>query len=200
AGSADSNPTALTMSGGHLFFTADDGVHGTELWDPPVEAAIASTTAGDAELQRELAAARQATAKYHNLDAARADGFVNTGLPCIEGQGLHYINPSWIGTLDVEKPQILVYAPGDHLVALEWFVPASLAGDVPPTLFGQTFHGSSADGFYFLHVWAWEANPNGMFADTHPRIHCDAAAHDASLADGTDAVDWSAIVDAVVSE
>jgi len=36
-GSAASNPALLTLAAGHLFFTADDGVHGTELWDPPVE-------------------------------------------------------------------------------------------------------------------------------------------------------------------
>src|SRR5262249_39719521 len=35
-GSGSSNPEGLTLSGGHLFFTADDGVHGVELWDPPV--------------------------------------------------------------------------------------------------------------------------------------------------------------------
>src|SRR5262245_14751486 len=72
--------------------------------------------ADSAEVQRDLARVRRATARYHDLDAALADGFVNTGLPFIEGQGFHYINPGWIGTLDVEKPQLLVYAPGNRLV------------------------------------------------------------------------------------
>ena len=35
-GAAGSNPAALTVAGGHLFFSADDGAHGVELWDPPV--------------------------------------------------------------------------------------------------------------------------------------------------------------------
>jgi hypothetical protein len=35
-GTAASIPASLTVSGGHLFFSADDGVHGTELWDPPI--------------------------------------------------------------------------------------------------------------------------------------------------------------------
>lgn len=128
--------------------------------------------AGSSDLQRDLARARRATAKYHDLNAALADGFVDTGLPCIEGQGYHYINFSRIGTLDVEKPQLLVYAPGNHLVAVEWIIPASLVGDVPPTLFGQTFHGPTG-GLFLLHAWVWRANPDGMFADTHPGIHCE---------------------------
>ncbi len=182
-GIAESNPALLTLSGGHLFFTADDGVHGVELWDPPVEpasgAAVPATALGDAnsaDVQRDLARARRATARYHDLDAALADGFVNTGLPCIEGQGFHYVNPGRIGTLDVDSPQVLVYAPGNRLVGLEWIMPASLVGGVPPTLFGETFHGSAAGGLFFLHVWAWQANPDGMFADSHPLIHCEDAA------------------------
>jgi hypothetical protein len=128
-----------------------------------------------APLKRELAVARQATVRYHDIDEALADGFIDTGLPCIEGQGYHYINLSRIGTLNIENPQILVYAPGNRLVALEWFVPGSLVGDELPTLFGQAFHYSADGDFYFLHVWAWQANPNGLFADTNPLIHCDDA-------------------------
>ncbi len=226
-GSGDSNPAALTLSGGHLYFTADDGVHGTELWDPPVEpasgATVPATALGDAnsaDVQRDLARARRATAKYHDLDAAIADGFVNTGLPCIEGQGFHYVNPGRIGTLDIESPQVLVYAPGNRLVGLEWIMPASLVGGVPPTLSGETFHGSSAGGLFFLHVWAWQANPQAVFADSHPRIHCDESlgervtSIDSRIADlpdtlatgirrmpgNTEVNDWSAILGVLVSE
>jgi ELWxxDGT repeat protein len=34
-----SSPADLTVAGGHLFFSADDGVHGRELWDPPISPA-----------------------------------------------------------------------------------------------------------------------------------------------------------------
>src|SRR5262249_43433902 len=39
-GIANSDPWHLTVSGGHLFFSADDGVHGRELWDPPIGAPL----------------------------------------------------------------------------------------------------------------------------------------------------------------
>ena len=135
--------------------------------------ALSDATASAQDPQRDLARTRRATAAYHDLDLALEDGFIDTGLPCIEGQGYHFINLDWIGTLDVKQPQLLVYAPDGRLVGLEWFVPGILVGDEPPTLFGQTFHYSSEGDFYFLHVWAWLHNPNGMFADTHPRVHCD---------------------------
>jgi hypothetical protein len=35
-GSLGSYPTSFAVSGGHLFFSADDGIHGAELWDPPI--------------------------------------------------------------------------------------------------------------------------------------------------------------------
>jgi ELWxxDGT repeat protein len=35
-GVSGSNPTDLTLSGGHLFFAANDGAHGVELWDPMI--------------------------------------------------------------------------------------------------------------------------------------------------------------------
>jgi hypothetical protein len=173
------------------------------------DAAAMATALGSgdsADVHRDLARARRATASYHRLDAAIADGFVNTGLPFIEGQGFHYINPGRIGTLDVESPQLLVYAPGDRLVALEWLIPASLTGGVPPTLFGETFHGPIPGDFFILHAWVWRANPDGMFADTHPRIHGEddaghegqaAGAHQVSLVGG---IDWLSAWDALDSE
>jgi ELWxxDGT repeat protein len=34
-GSTGSNPTNLVSMNNKLYFTADNGVHGRELWDPP---------------------------------------------------------------------------------------------------------------------------------------------------------------------
>lgn len=138
--------------------------------DPPAGGQGPGVTS--AEVNQQIAAARSATAKYHDLDTALEDGFVDTGLPCIEGQGFHYVKLARVGSLDIEKPQVLVYAPDNRLVALEWIIPASLV-DEAPTLFGETFHGPNDGGLFFLHVWAWQGNPDGMFADTHPQIHCD---------------------------
>jgi hypothetical protein len=132
-------------------------------------------------LQSDLKAAKQATAKYHDFAVATADGYVNTGLPCIEGQGFHYIKGSLIGTNDVTLPQLLMYLPDAtgtlQLVALEWIEPIADATTKPLTLFGQTFHGPEhVDGvpfdFFGLHVWSWQSNPSGLFSDTNPNIHC----------------------------
>lgn len=174
--------------------------------------AVAATALGgndSADVRRDLAQVRQATAQYHYLDAALADGFVNTGLPCIEGQGFHYINLSRIGTLDVESPQLLVYGPDGQLVAVEWLIPASLTGGVPPTLFGETFHGPIPGDFFILHAWVWRANPDGMFADTHPNIHCEGPAGALEHSAGTlhmqmqmhgGGIDWLSASDVVVSQ
>lgn len=138
------------------------------------------TSALSESAQAEFDATRQATAKYHSLDAALADGYSNTGLPCIDGQGYHYINGSLLGTFDPEQPHILVYWPsGDgnlRLVALEWLQPISGDTEVP-TLFGHTFHGpKSIPGvpfeFYALHVWAWLNNSDGMFEDGNSKLVC----------------------------
>lgn len=132
-------------------------------------------------LQGDLTAARIATANYHDFSVATAAGYVNTGLACIEGQGFHYIRPDLLGTNDVTRPQVLLYLPDSagtlELVALEWIQPIDDSTTQPNVLFGETFHGpNNIDGvpfpFFGLHVWAWQENPNGLFSDTNPRIHC----------------------------
>lgn len=131
-----------------------------------------------------FAAARQGTAQYHNIATAEAAGYVNTGLPCIDGQGYHYINPSLLGTYSEDEPHILVYFPrGDNhlqLVALEWIEPIDETADEPttaPTLFGHEFHGpKTLDGipfsFYALHAWTWLNNSAGMFEDSNDKLVC----------------------------
>jgi len=81
-----------------------------------VNAAQSRSFAGD------LAAARQATAKYStNLARAKADGYqiITMMMP---NMGYHFLNPK-ISGFDVRKPQILVYehvAGRWQLGALEW--------------------------------------------------------------------------------
>ncbi len=47
-----------------------------------------------------------------------------------------------------------------------------------PTLFGQPFDGPMAGHnpqmpwHYELHVWAWEANPSGLFSSWNPNVSC----------------------------
>lgn len=99
--------------------------------------------------------------------------------------GVHFLNPANIGPkLDPTKPQILIYEPqGDKLVlvAAEWFVPVQVAGNTPPSIFGQQLNGPM-DGHepiipaslrhYDLHVWLWKDNPKGVFTSTNASVKC----------------------------
>jgi len=139
------------------------------------------------ECHRQLAEARAATARYHDVGAALADGFIPVG-PCVAVPGLgamgtHYANFMRLfdASVNAAEPEFLLYAPDaggrQRLVALEYFVPAYLA-DAPPELFGREFdgpmpgHGPGEPAHYDLHVWAWRHNPAGMFAPFNSKITC----------------------------
>ena len=150
-------------------------------------------------LSPELQTVRKALDKYNDPVAAVHDGFYST-LGCIsypngggEGamkyppgaMGVHFINMGNVGpTLDVSKPQVLIYEPsGDKLklVAAEWFVPTDLVKGPAPKIFGQELGGPMEghkplmpDGLhhYDLHVWLWKNNPEGVFSPTNPAVKC----------------------------
>ena len=73
-------------------------------------------------VDRQIAAARQATAKYAtNLAKAKADGYMII-TKMMPNMGFHFLNPK-ISGFNVRKPQILVYehtGAGWQLGALEW--------------------------------------------------------------------------------
>jgi hypothetical protein len=88
------------------------------------------------EILQQLASARAATAKYHDVSQAEADGYINTGF-CEPGEGCHWLKPSLIDDqVDPAQPEILLYVPGPggsglQLVALEYIVPLSLSAGAP---------------------------------------------------------------------
>jgi hypothetical protein len=136
----------------------------------------------------ELAAVRAATAKYHRVSAALADGYHPTQ-ECAAGpagvMGRHYVNPALMSTLDPERPPILLYVPskdGLRLAGVEWFQPDAdqdLATDGDrPSLFGRAFdgpmpgHEPGMPAHYDLHAWVWAHNPDGDFAPWNPALSC----------------------------
>lgn len=135
----------------------------------------------DRDCRKALATARAATAKYHDVNNALADGFINTQQcvqhPFLGSMGIHFVKPSRIGnpSVNAAEPEVLLYLPdedGDlRLVGLEYVVPAPLATGTP-TLFGQNFHFNPMRNEYALHVWVWRNNPSGMFADFNPKLSC----------------------------
>lgn len=142
----------------------------------------------ETEFLQDLAAARSATAAFHDIDKAIDAGWWLQASPCEEtglgGMGHHYVNLDlWFsgGLVDVTLPQALLYEPQKNgrlrLVGVEYIVPISqfTEGDSPPELFGQQFHFNPfipGGGAWVLHVWIWRHNPEGMFADWNPKVSC----------------------------
>ena len=155
----------------------------------PASAAEGSTP------QDGFAAARAATAKYH--DITKATGFDElrdaAGIACIDnpagGMGVHFVNGSRLNSvLDPALPEALVYEPqadgSMKLGALEYVIlDSDWKGPGAPQLFGQSFEYQPGPGeanpnrfglpaFWELHLWAWNQNPRGMFDDWNPKVTC----------------------------
>lgn len=141
-----------------------------------------------AEVNRQLAAARRATAPFHNLDKATKTEYEPiTGCvehPSLGAQGTHYGNLSLMGDDEVKagQPEVLMYEPRKNgklrLVGIEYIIPFTELGadSDPPELFGQHFHANEELGLWALHVWIWRHNPSGLFADWNPNVTCAFAA------------------------
>jgi hypothetical protein len=85
------------------------------------------------------------------------------------------------GAIDPTAPDALLYEPGaaggpPTLVGVELAVPYALwTGEAPPTFLGATFQREDEFGVFGLHVWVWRDNPEGLFAESHPRVTCGGA-------------------------
>jgi hypothetical protein len=156
--------------------------------------AFAGTGVTDPQVLQDIAAVRQATDKYHDVNVALADGFIRTP-NCIQeaglgGMGIHFINPARIinPVINMLEPEILLYVETDDgmkLIGVEYMFPigrpdAPIPNPAPaaPVLFGQSFNGPmlghepGQPPHYDLHVWIWQANPAGTFAQFNPNVSC----------------------------
>ena len=124
----------------------------------------------------DLAAARKATARFHRVEQAEAEGYINLNF-CEEGEGCHWLKPSLLdGQFDLTQPEILLYVrdgDGWRLVGVEYAVPLSLSPGIAPEGFAgdaDTWREDSEGvGLWELTVWLWLHNPNGMFEQHNPR-------------------------------
>ena len=147
-----------------------------------VGAAAAASAAGplwDSPEQRsDILTLRQATAAYHDVANAVADGYMTDG-HCVPGMGVHYVKFTLVDdVIDPAEPEALVYEPTDdglELRAAEHIFVTDSPGR-PSAYGGVTF-----DDFflppvsYALHVWVWgKANPDGTFNATNPEVICPA--------------------------
>jgi len=130
-----------------------------------------------ADTLAELARARNATAKYHDVAVAVADGYVQKGYA--SGEGFHFVNAGLMDcTFDLEHPEVLLYIPsgeGLRLVGVEYSVPNTCTATAPEGFTGDVdeWEGPKAEGrpMWALITWLWLGNPNGVFAEPpHPQI------------------------------
>jgi hypothetical protein len=147
--------------------------------------------------ESDIAIVREVTARFHDVDAAKAAGYelgyvngagnrIITGCiahPTAGVMGYHYFNKQLIDDLvvDEQQPEGLVYTSGPEgqlkLVAVEYVVPGAGSNPPgvsdPPTIFGKPMHILvPVVGFYIQHVWVWSHNPAGMFVDWNPELSC----------------------------
>ena len=125
----------------------------------------------------ELQQAKIATARYHNLNNAIADGYEDINV-IIPHMGYHYLKSEYLdSTFEADKPELLVYSPNPangnmQLVAVEYAVPISFYPNNPPEGFTgnydvwDTYQGQ----LWTLHAWIWKYNPDGVFAEFNPDV------------------------------
>jgi hypothetical protein len=135
---------------------------------------------------------RNATEQYLELSTAMAQNFV-AATPCVSGpdagaMGVHFIRMDRVKTLvlDATQPQALIYEPmadgAMRLVGVEYIVldanwSAAHPGTVP-ALQGNLLNYIAAPNryglpaFWEMHVWAWQQNPKGSYADWNTHVTC----------------------------
>lgn len=154
------------------------------------QAAQVSAIKAPVSEQKDLATLRAATATFHRYDPVAKDAgytFLFMNMCMVDqspakagGMGYHYVNPLLLDDkVEVDKPEALLYEPEANgqlrLVAVEYVIPADQwTADTLPRLFGQQLK-LNAFNLYALHVWAWENNPSGLYANWNPRVSCDNA-------------------------
>jgi hypothetical protein len=139
--------------------------------------------AGD-QVRLGLSRLRAATQTFRSLDAAAAAGYNRNVADCLVHEhhgamGYHHSNSKLAdATVDIEHPEILLYErkPGGEytLNGVEFIVPyrAWSRDSVAPTVMGQRLKHEDNLKIWYLHVWAWSDNADGVFADFNPSVQC----------------------------
>jgi hypothetical protein len=141
---------------------------------------------------------REGTARFRDINVAMRDGYA-AATSCVSGpdtgaMGVHLVHmhngqPDRVadGQLIPEEPEALIYEPqadgSMRLVGVEFIEiasdwnsrnpqgPPSVAGNLMNLVGEPNRFGLPA--FYELHVWAWEHNPRGSFADWNTQVTCE---------------------------
>jgi hypothetical protein len=139
---------------------------------------------------------RNATARYLDINVPLHEQWV-VATPCVSGpdtgaMGVHLVLPSRLSPtqvlLDATQPQALIYEPQAdgswRLVGVEFIVlETAWAASNPPANTGPALQGNLLNyipypnryglpAFYEIHVWAWQDNPKGSYADWNTQVTC----------------------------
>jgi hypothetical protein len=159
--------------------------------DQPTPAAPEALSLSDLDL------ARRSTTRYLDVSVAVQQGFVADAF-CVASpagaMGFHYVNTARIDArLTPGEPEVLLYIHEGarvRLVGIEYMIPVFENGrpyfglnppanpGPTPEMFGQAFqgpmpgHNPAMPWHYDLHVWIWEDNPAGTFAQFNPSLTC----------------------------
>jgi len=144
-----------------------------------------SSTGYSAAVMADVDRMRAATRQFQSLDSAVAAGYVREVKACVVhaghpgAMGFHHRNTALLDAkADVEHPELLLYERmpnGQYqLNGVEYIVPYRFYSRdaVAPVLFEQKLKQEDNNKYWYLHVWAWRDNPNGLFADFHPDVQC----------------------------
>lgn len=165
---------AMACNGGSVR-EGDGGVAG--------EQAAGASRYGEA-VDRDIARVREATEAFRSLDAAAAAGYARSVRQCVAhpehgAMGYHHANAALLDDrLEVERPEMLVYeraADGEYVLnGVEYIVPytARPRDAAPPTVMGQQLKRADGLQLWYLHVWIWKENGEGVFADWNAAVEC----------------------------
>ncbi|HLG59786.1 MAG TPA: hypothetical protein VI485_30885 [Vicinamibacterales bacterium] len=132
---------------------------------------------------------REATARYHDVAAATAAGYVRAS-PCVYNtpgsKAIHYQKAPLVdAVIEPAAPEVLLYEPTQNgeprLVGVEFLIPSAAWDAVHssiPMLGDRPFMDRRSPPFgapipnYALYVWIWRDNPNGIFEQYNPNVSC----------------------------
>lgn len=136
---------------------------------------------------------RHATEQYLEISTAMAQNFVQA-TPCVSGpdagaMGVHFVRMDRVSklVLDATQPQALIYEPmpdgAMRLVGVEYIVldqnwsaanPPGTAPSLQGNLLNYVAYPNryALPAFWEIHVWAWQHNPKGSYADWNTQVTC----------------------------
>jgi hypothetical protein len=150
----------------------------------PATSANPIAAGADTEVAAAVDRLRAATRPFRTLDSAVAVGYARDVSDCLVHEhhgamGYHHVNRSYAdATVDIERPEILLYErlpDGQYrLNGVEFVVPyrAWPRDSIAPSVMGQRLKREDNLKIWYLHVWAWTTNPDGLFADFNPVVSC----------------------------